>query len=1317
MNFFKILEREPKRIGKVEVYPAFSIEKDTDLMVKGKNFYAVWDEKNHIWSMDEYRLREMVDEELDRYCDEHGREWYEPLYMKYDVTNSWYRYKKFIQSCPDCYRSLDQKVTFSDMEVKKEDYVSKKLPYTPKSMPIPAYETIIGTLYSPEERQKIEWAIGAIFCGASTKIQKFLVLYGKGGTGKGTILEIIMRLLPGYWSVFNSQSLASGNNQFSMEPFKDNPLIALQTDGNLSKIEDNTKLNQIVAHEVCLINEKNKPQYKMKVNSFLFMASNNPVQITDAKSGLIRRLIDVNPTGQLIEFDKYTSLMKQIDFEIPGIAKHCMDIFKSLGPGAYNKYKPQQMIYSTNHFFNFMEENYFIFSGSNGITVKNAYEMYRDFCDRNGITHPMPSHVFRSEIQNYFDYFDELKHIDGKLVRSWLSGFRQQEFNYENVNTINKKNGIDIPDWLHLTEQPSLFDKVYADSVAQIASRSGKPFIKWEKVKKTLKDIDTHEIHFCKFKENDDGYCPEIVVDFDFKNEKGEKDPTLNVLKAAEWPPTYAELSKGGGLHLHYIWDGGDTHDLLPIYSENIEIKTFNGGSSLRRKLSKCNDIPIATLSSGLPMKGDRNKNVVNTDNIKDEEHLRNRIIKALRKEYPPGNTSSNVDYIYKDLEKAYNSGMSYDITDMKPDIIVFAGNSTNQSSYCLDLVAKMHFQGKNEATADSNVDKDGKPIIAFLDTEVYPNLFLIVWKFAGPDHKCVRMFNPKPQDIDNLLELNLVGFNSNRYDKYMIYAAKMGYSNQGIFDLSQKIINDKNFKPFPGCYNELANMFYTDVYDYLVGDDKMSLKKWEYKLKWEYGIDIPHKEMELDWDKPVPEDKWDEVARYCENDVKATEQVWNVTQKQFRAREMLATISKILTGQGNVGMTTNQLTERIIFLGDKYANKQFVYPDLAKEFPGYEYNERGFPKESFKEEIDAKAKVLKSRYLGRYPSEGGRVFANPGMYFNVWTFDVASMHPSSIKAENGFGKYTKNFCDLLDIRLHIKHKEYDKVAEYFDGALVPFLGSPDDAKDLSYALKIAINSVYGLTSAKFPNAFRDERNVDNWVAKRGALMMIKLQEELEAKNVTVVHIKTDSIKVENPSEEIKQFIFDFGKHYGYTFEVESVYERICLVNKSTYIARCDPKLHPDPEERGKWTSTGDQFLKKSNPYVFKSLFSGEPIEFSDLCELKNVKVGSIYLDMNESNPEEHNYIFIGKTGMFCPVVKGAGGGEMKCKGRDGKYSFVQGSSGYLWMEADVVKNLHLEDKIDMNYFRNLADQAINDISQFGPFDLFIDTEAQITHF
>ena len=78
-------------------------------------------------------------------------------------------------------------------------------------------------------------------------------------------------------------------------------------------------------------------------------------------------------------------------------------------------------------------------------------------------------------------------------------------------------------------------------------------------------------------------------------------------------------ISKGGGVHLHYIYSG-DADKLSRIYDTNIEIKVFTGGSSLRRKLTKCNNLQIATISSGLPLKGeDKMVNFKSVQNEKDK--------------------------------------------------------------------------------------------------------------------------------------------------------------------------------------------------------------------------------------------------------------------------------------------------------------------------------------------------------------------------------------------------------------------------------------------------------------------------------------------------------------------------------------------------------------------------------------------------------------------------------------------------------------------------------------------------------------------------
>ena len=190
----------------------------------------------------------------------------------------------------------------------------------------------------------------------------------------------------------------------------------------------------------------------------------------------------------------------------------------------------------------------------------------------------------------------------------------------------------------------------------------------------------------------------------------------------------------------------------------------------------------------------------------------------------------------------------------------------------------------------------------------------------------------------------------------------------------------------------------------------------------------------------------------------------------------------------------------------------------------------------------------------------------------------------------------------------------------------------------------------------------------------------------------TVAHIKTDSIKIPDADNDIIKFVMDYGKLYGYVFEFEAVYDRMCLVNDAVYIAKykdpagCKALFDYIPGENedhaeSPWTATGTQFAV---PYVFKTLFSHEPIEFSDICETKSVGKGTIYLDMNENktefifnaensirdkrklitklkrknpaNPQisvleneieqlsdeldkAHNYIFVGNVGLFCPCL------------------------------------------------------------------------------
>lgn len=1335
IDFLMISTRSARR-GVIEIYPKFIIKKSSDLMIRGGDFYAIWIEERGLWSTDEQDALQLIDRELDRYAEENRRRFDSDIKVLHmwdaesGMIDSWHKYCQ--KQMRDSFHMLDEKLIFSNTETNKKDYASKKLDYPLESGDLSAYDKLMSTLYSEEERQKIEWAIGSIVSGESKRLQKFMVLYGAAGTGKSTVLNIIQQLFEGYYSVFDAKALGSSSNSFALEAFKSNPLVAIQHDGDLSRIEDNTRLNSLVSHELMTVNEKFKSTYSNRFKCFLFMGTNKPVKITDAKSGLIRRLIDVSPSGNKLNPNEYKDIVKRVDFELGAIAHHCQEIYLA-NPSMYDDYIPIAMFGASNDFYNFIVDSYHVFKKEDGTTMKAAWEMYKTYCDEAKVSFPFSQRIFKEELKNYFrDYKERFNLEDGSRVRSYYSGFRTEKFETEKNPTeeILETKPISI----EFEEQESIFDRECRTCPAQYGTDAGTPAKKWTNVKSTLDSLDTSQLHYVKIPEN------HIVIDFDIPDKEGNKSFEKNVEEASKWPLTYAELSKSGcGVHLHYIYTGDPTR-LSRIYDDHIEVKVFTGNSSLRRKLSKCNNLPIATISSGLPLKGE-NK-MVNFEAVQSEKGLRTLIKRNLNKEIHPG-TKPSIDFIYKILEDAYSSDLKYDVTDMRNAVLAFAANSSHQADYCIKLVNKMQFKSSDTSTAVKNENAK----LIFYDVEVFPNLFLVNWKIEGEGKPVVRMINPTPSEIEDLMRFRLVGFNCRRYDNHILYARLMGYSNEQLYNLSQKII-----KGSANCFfGEAYNVSYTDVYDFASAGNKKSLKKLEIEMG------IHHQELGLPWDKPVPEELWTKVAEYCDNDVIATEAAFNYLKADWTARQILADLAGM-----TVNDTTNTLTQKIIFGNERKPQEQFHYRNLAE--PVYDLDEETYSflaeacPEMMEQTHGEAGSYLpyfpgytfdhgKSIYRGEEAKEGGYVYAEPGMYGNVALLDISSMHPHSAIAEVLFGvKFTRAFREIVEGRVSIKHEAWDIVNTMLDGKLTPYIQKVIDgemtSKDLANALKTAINSVYGLTFASFENAFRDPRNKDNIVAKRGALFMINLKHEVQERGFTVAHIKTDSIKIPDATPEIIQFVMDYGKRYGYTFEHEATYDRMCLVNDAVYIAK-----YKDGKHAGEWTATGTQFAV---PYVFKKLFSGEDIVFEDMCETKSVS-SALYLDMNEGLPDVsehekafskaesdykkgllsdmtfeatcnelrtqidvgHNYRFIGKIGQFCPIKDGCGGGLLM-REKDGKYYAATGSKGYRWLESEMVQELEKEADIDRSYYDKLVDDAVKTISEYGDFEWFVSDDPYI---
>lgn len=1260
MDFYNI---QARRFGS-QAKQDYTIEPDftynnKDIVCKGGDLYGYW--YDGLWRTNKIQLINIIDKQV--------REFYEEFKSKHqDATINlklmnnhssqlMSRFSEYVRNTPDSDVEFNKRIIFSNETPVREDYSTSQLSYTPSPGETPSFNEMFEKLYEPSELEKILWFMGAVLNNKMHKIEKFLFLYGGKGSGKGTILKVFKMLFDGYIENIDLQKLTSGS-EFSTSGVKETQLL-IDDDADLYSIRDDTNLLKLTSHDPIIVNNKYQSTYSVTFKGLLVAASNQRFKVRNIDSGITRRAVVAEPTDITHEYDKYKELMSKIPFELSHIAQKAIDTFNDLGEGYYQDYIPYDMMESTDLFYSFMREN--AVALGDVCTLKTASQLYKLFLEDFDYDTSGYKKKAKNELKRYYTTFLEQKRIDGENTKNVYEGLKWGDIFPEDLsNPVIYKSEVkteeELIEELALKEINSALDEMASTYPAQYTTNEGIPVNKWEEVTTTLNDIDTGELHYVRVPEN------HIVVDFDVTNENGEKDLALNLQEALKFPETYMELSKSGkGVHVHYIYEG-DVSKLDSQYSDEIEVKVYRGKSSLRRKLTLCNDKKIRAISTGLPEKEETLDMYKDIEVISwNENKMRSAVKGNLERKYHDS-TKPSVDFIVKIFSDAVRDGVKYDLRDMRQDILSFAASSSNQSKYCIGAVSKIVYTTIDAEDSDEIQRRAGSNIIPnkdlyFYDVEVFSNLFIVAFKQYGVD-EVTKWINPTREQIVSLVEKPLIGFNNRRYDNHILYARLLGEDNLSLYRQSQRIIHDKNAGS--GMYSGAYELSYTDIYDYCNAGNKKSLKKWEVELG------ITHDEFELPWDQPVPEDMWERAAEYCGNDVLATEATFIETASDYNARRILSTLSGL-----SMNSTTNQHTTAIIFEGDPKhkTDQELIYTDLSKEFPGYKYS------------------FGKSEYRGEDPGEGGYVYAEPGVYENVALFDVGSMHPTSAIKMNAFGKYTQNYADLLEARTAIKYGDYDKARKLFDGKLAPFLDDEDEANALSDALKTAINSVYGLTSAGFDTAFKHKDNVDNIVAKRGALFMIDLKHAVQEQGYNVMHIKTDSIKIPNADEKITQFVYDFGADYGYSFDHEATYDKLALVNKSTYV--CKIGWNPKDKNIGMWEATGAQFKES---YVYKVLFTEEQIEPKDFFITKEVKNASIHVGGE----------FVGRIAELYASKTG----EEVFRITEDKEGYVSGTKGHKWK---LSRDFTTRDDIDMDYYNNLLQKAIDSVEKVGDPNVLFD--------
>lgn len=155
---------------------------------------------------------------------------------------------------------------------------------------IRSWSKLLDALFSKEDREKIEWSMGAALEG---RVKKILDIHGPSGSGKSTILNI-------------AEKIYAENGRGPVG------------------------LKFVVRHEGFVAS----PHFTtVKPHAFMFVASDALAKPDNDK--ILSRMIQARITGTKLPENEYYQLIRSIGSGTDKIARLCLEKYRGLGPKYY----------------------------------------------------------------------------------------------------------------------------------------------------------------------------------------------------------------------------------------------------------------------------------------------------------------------------------------------------------------------------------------------------------------------------------------------------------------------------------------------------------------------------------------------------------------------------------------------------------------------------------------------------------------------------------------------------------------------------------------------------------------------------------------------------------------------------------------------------------------------------------------------------------------------------------------------------------------------------------------------------------------------
>jgi DNA polymerase elongation subunit (family B) len=453
---------------------------------------------------------------------------------------------------------------------------------------------------------------------------------------------------------------------------------------------------------------------------------------------------------------------------------------------------------------------------------------------------------------------------------------------------------------------------------------------------------------------------------------------------------------------------------------------------------------------------------------------------------------------------------------------------------------------------------------------------------------------------LREILKVELISFNGNKYDLPIISGALAGWDCQKLHDLSNQIIlSDKpTYQILKDKDLKVGNYNHIDLIEVAIG--VASLKIYGGRLHTQKMQDLP-----IDTQSSILPEQREILELYCQNDLELTELLYNKLLPQINLRrEMQITYGMDLRSKSDA-----QIAETIIkselntITNDTYIPTEysegfsFKYKDpliisfknteliniynslLDQEFTLSAKGSVQMPTWLARQKITIGKTIYKMGIGGLHSCEKSQLVKASSAYL-ISDFDVTSFYPSIILQQELYPENMgKNFLTLyqsiVDRRVTAKRDKNTVEAD---------------------VLKIVLNGSYGKFGSRFSALYSPELLLQTTIT--GQLSLLMLIESLEENNIQVVSANTDGIVTKYRAEDsklVQKLLAEWTLKTTYNLE-QTDYRVIASRDVNNYLA-----VKTDGKTKGKGCFADPSLSKNPDGQiiyeaVIDKIASGKPI-------------------------------------------------------------------------------------------------------------------------